>query len=168
MSVGLSGIFSELGHILGVCPCCSEIFYLSEARPFMRGKRPRWIVDTLRTTETRLDQAAEKLDEIENALRVKAAAAGLKNAKKLLKKIDPVFSGAGYDPQDVKVIFSPVTYVVFDGMAKSKLKKITLLAKPPEDSGAERIQKSIQSAVKNGNYEFKTLHVDGEGKVISR
>jgi predicted Holliday junction resolvase-like endonuclease len=94
--------------------------------------------------------------------------AGLRTAKKLLKKIDPVFSGAGYDPQDVKVIFDPVTYVVFNGMSRRKLRDILLLAKPPENIATERLHSSIQGAIQKGNLEFKTLRVDDEGTVAQR
>jgi predicted Holliday junction resolvase-like endonuclease len=170
MASDLAGIFGGLGHILAVCPCeeCRELFYLSEARPFLQGKQPHSIVDRLRAEEHRLDAAEEKLLQLEGALREKAARAGLKTTKKLLKKIDPVFSGAGYDPQDVKVIFDPVTYVVFDGMSDGNISDIALLARPPEDVSTERLQKSIASVIKTGNFEFKTLHVDNEGTVVSR
>ena len=135
---------------------------------YLDGSQPHSIVDTLRAAESRLDRAEDNLSIVENALRVASAKAGLRKAKRLLRKIDPVFSGAGYDPQDVKVIFDPVTYVVFDGMSKGALSEITLLATPPADSATEDLQSSIARTIKNGNFEFKTLLVDNEGLVISR
>ncbi len=66
------------------------------------------------------------------------------------------------------MIFDPVTYVVFDGMSEGDLSTILLLAKPPEDKTAERIQSSIEKVIKNGNIEFRTLHVDRQGTVLSR
>ena len=48
-----------------------------------------------------------------------------------------MFSGAGYDPQDVKVIFDPVTYVIFHGMSGNNLEEIVLMANPPEDGATE-------------------------------
>jgi predicted Holliday junction resolvase-like endonuclease len=92
----------------------------------------------------------------------------LRAAKKMLKRIDPVFSGSGYNPHDVKVIFDPVTYVVFNGIGSGRLREIVLLAKPAETIPAERVQSSIASAVKKGNFEFRTLHVDKDGTVTSR
>lgn len=168
MGTTLAETFADLAFIMGVCPCCGELFYLSEARPYLHGKRPASDVDRLRAAEQRLDRADERLDEIEDDLRRAAASAGLRTAKKLLKKIDPTFSGAGYDPQDVKVIFNPVTYVVFNGMAKSNVAEILLLAKPAEDRATEKVHKSIDATIRKGNIEFKTLHVDHEGKVVSR
>jgi predicted Holliday junction resolvase-like endonuclease len=68
----------------------------------------------------------------------------------------------------VKVIFHPVTYVVFNGMSKGRVRDIVLLAKTPENKASERIQASIGKALRSGNVEFKTLHVDNDGKVAHR
>lgn len=168
MSGDLGQIFTELGNVLGVCPCCGELFYLSETRPYLAGKEPHSVVDRLRRAERRLQREEDRLSEIEDMLREKAATAGLRTAKKLLKTIDPVFSGAGYDPHDVKVIFDPVTYIVFNGMSRGAVRDIVLLAKPPESATAERVHTSIGDAIRNGNCEFKTLHIGNDGKVAHR
>ena len=81
------------------------------------------------------------------------------------RKIDPIFSGSGYDPQDVKVMFHPVTYVVFDGMAQGKVTQVQLLATPPQNDTSEQVQSSIEQTVNQGNFEFRTLRVDYLGRV---
>jgi hypothetical protein len=91
MSTSVGDLFGEIGRILCVCPECSDLFYLSEARPYLDGRRPRSIVDTFRAEEIKLDRAEEKLDEIESELREAAARLGLRAAKRALKKIDPGF-----------------------------------------------------------------------------
>jgi predicted Holliday junction resolvase-like endonuclease len=168
VSINVAAMFDQLGSILCVCPQCEELFYLSEARPYLAGNQPRSIVDALRAEEHRLERAEVKLDEIEDALREKAAEAGLRAAKKVLKKIDPLFSGSGYNPHDVKVIFDPVTYVVFNGMGSGRLREIVLLADPAKSLAGQRLQGSIEGAIKSGNFEFRTLHVDKDGKVAER
>jgi predicted Holliday junction resolvase-like endonuclease len=168
VAINLAELFGQLGHILCLCPHCDDLFYLSEARPYLAGKQPSSIVDALRAEENRLERAEQKLGEMESALREMAAKAGLRAAKKVLKKIDPVFSGAGYNPHDVKVIFDPVTYVVFHGQGSGRLREIVLLAKPATTQAGERLQGSIEAAVRNGNFEFRTLHVDKDGKVDAR
>ena len=162
---GLAKVFDALGELIGICPCCGELFYVSEARPFYDGQKPQSVLDRLRVAERRLDLAEEKLEEIESDLRETAARVGLRATKRLLQKIDPVFSGAGYDPQDVKVLFNPVTYVVFDGMSQRNLKTIQLLASPPQNGSTERIQSSIEQVINRGNVEFRTLRVDDRGRV---
>src|SRR6266536_2758646 len=161
----LAKVFDALEQVMGICPCCGELFYVSESRPFYDGRKPVSALDRLRAEERRLDDAEEKLDEIESDLRETAARAGLQATKRLLRKIDPVFSGAGYDPQDVKVIFDPITYVVFDGLSQRKLKRVQLLARPPLNGVTERIQNSIAQSIDRGNVEFRTLRVDERGRV---
>ncbi len=131
----LAKVFDALGQLMGICPCCGELFYVSESRPFYDGPKPVSALDRLRAEERRLDDAEEKLDEIETDLRETAARAGMQATKRLLRKIDPVFSGAGYDPQDVKVLFT------------------------------ERIQSSIEQAINRGNVDFRILRVDDRGRV---
>jgi predicted Holliday junction resolvase-like endonuclease len=168
VAVNIAAMFAQLGNVLCVCPQCEELFYLSEARPYLAGNQPRSIVDVLRAEEQKLDRAEERLDGLEYALRESAAVAGLRAAKKVLKKIDPLFSGSGYNPHDVKVIFDPVTYVVFHGMGSGRLREIVLLSDPAKSLAGERLQSSIEGAVMSGNFEFRTLHVDKDGKVAER
>jgi predicted Holliday junction resolvase-like endonuclease len=168
VAVHIAAMFAQLGNVLCVCPQCEELFYLPEARPYLNGKQPRSIVDALRAEEQKLDRAEERLDELEYGLREKAAEAGLRAAKKSLKKIDPLFSGSGYNPHDVKVIFDPITYVVFNGIGAGRLREIVLLTDPAQSVAEERLQNSIEGAVKRGNFEFRTLHVDRDGKVAER
>jgi predicted Holliday junction resolvase-like endonuclease len=163
----LAKVFEELNQILLICPSCEEVIYLSEARPFLSGKQLHSEIDEIRAAELKLERAETRLSELEDSLRSIAAEAGRRAAKKLLKRIDPSFSGAGYDPQDVKVVFDPVTYLVFDGMAKAKLNEVILIAAEPQNKQSEDLQRSIEKTIKNGNYEFKVLQVGDDGKISS-
>jgi hypothetical protein len=51
-------------------------------------------------------------------------------------------------------------------MAKDKLEEVLLLANSSKDKTTEQIHGSISAAIKKGNLEFKTLHVDREGRII--
>src|SRR5437764_8793183 len=111
MAASIGEIFGALGQLMTVCPDCGELFYVSEAHPYYEGQKPRSSLDKLRCEESRLEEAEERLDDLEVKLRERAARAGLRATKRLLRKIEPVFSGCGYDPQEVKVMVNPVTYV---------------------------------------------------------
>jgi predicted Holliday junction resolvase-like endonuclease len=165
MMNSISEIFGALGQLMSVCPLCGELFYASEAHPYYEGHKPYSSLDKLRAEERRLQEAEQRLDDLEGALRERAAKAGLRATKRLLRKIDPIFSGSGYDPQDVKVMFHPVTYVVFHGMAQGKVTEVQLLATPPQNRISEQVQSSIEHTVHQGNFEFRTLRVDGHGRV---
>jgi predicted Holliday junction resolvase-like endonuclease len=168
MPGSIGEVFGSLSQLIGVCPCCGEVFYLYEAHPYHEGQKPHSPPDRLRAEERRLEQTEQRLDELEWKFRDRAARAGLRATKRVLRKIDPVFSGAGYDPQDVKVAFNPVTYVVFNGLAKGNVTEIRLLANPSQSRVAEQAQSSIERTVIGGNFEFRTLHVDGRGIIATR
>lgn len=161
----LSTLFGGLSLIAGVCPNqdCGELFRLSDARPFLKDKKPASILDQLDAESDRIERALARLEEREQALRDQARQAGQKQAKKRLKKIDRAFSGARLDPQDVKVIFDPVEYVVFDGLSRGKLDRVLLLGHPPASRTQERLFKSISSSVRKGNLDFQTLRVLEDG-----
>src|SRR2546423_9762053 len=165
MAASIGKLFGAPGQLMTVCPSCGELFYVSEGHPYYEGHKPHSSLDQLRSEESRLEEAEERLDHLQGQLRERAASGGLRATKRLLRKIDPVFSGSGYDPQDVKVMFNPVTYVVFDGMAQGKVTEVQLLATPPHNRISEQVQSSIEQRVKHGNFEFRTLRVDHLGTV---
>jgi predicted Holliday junction resolvase-like endonuclease len=165
--LSLASLFGQLNRIMTLCPNpeCGELFYLSEASPHPSLRHDQTIIDRIRAEEATLEKLEGQLAVAESALREKAAKSGLRAAKRVLKTIDPVFSGSGYDPQDVKVLFDPISYVVFDGLADRSVKRIVLLSDPAEDRDTERIHRSIESTVKDGNVDFRTMRVDDAGMV---
>ncbi len=167
MANDVGAIFGQFSHIMAICPndVCGHVFPLSDARPYLDDKRPHSIFDKIEAASERLDRAIERLEERESELRAKAKALGLKSAKRRLKKIDPVFSGARIDPQDVKVIFDPVEYVIFDGMNRDRLRRVLFLAHSPSSQASERILISLEKSIRAGNVSFKTLRVLEDGRL---
>lgn len=162
-----SQIFGGLGYILGVCPCCNRLFYLSDTRIYIRGKQPHSIIDEFEEIERKLDLAEQKLENKNDPRNRLAVARARKRAENRVRKIDPLFHGAGYSVNDVHVIFDPVTFIVFDGLRSSnKLEEIVFLAHKPTNQAAERIQRSISGVIRKGNFEFQTLHIDEEGRIF--
>ena len=113
----------------------------------------------------RLARAEERLDEQLQGMRERAREQGQRKAKRRLRKIDRVFSGAGLDPQDVKVVFDPVEYVVFDGLNGAGMRQVLLIGEEPASHAQEKVHASIEEAIRKGNSEFLTLRVTDEGKV---
>ncbi|HEY8950082.1 MAG TPA: Holliday junction resolvase-like protein [Rhizomicrobium sp.] len=165
MANDISRLFSELGYLLGICPneFCGELMRITDAHPFLKGKRPRSVLDEIEEQEDRLERALERLEEKEQELRETARLLGLKQAKKRLKVIDAVFSASRIDPQDVKVLFDPVEYVVFDGMNDDRLRRVLFLAHPPTSKQSEAALTSMSQAIERGNLEFRTLRVLEDG-----
>lgn len=82
--------------------------------------------------------------------------------------MDKVFYPQQLNPDDAKVIFHPVDYVVFNGMKDNKtegLKNILLLDGEKRLIEGKKIQKSIMKAVDKGNYEWITLSVENDGGI---
>lgn len=131
----------------------------------MKHKPMRSLLDDIEDEERRLSRIEERLDEQEDHIRRRSAELGQRQAKRHLRKIDRRFSGSGLDPQDVKVLFDPVEYVVFDGMTKGSIKRIAFLAHSPVNRYDEELLRSVDAAVTKGNVEFKTLRVLDDGKI---
>jgi predicted Holliday junction resolvase-like endonuclease len=85
----------------------------------------------------------------------------------MIKKVDKVFVPQKLNPDDAKVIFHPVDFVVFNGMKAGAngdaLKSIILLDSEKKTTDQKRIQKSIIQSVEKENYEWLTIRVDNDG-----
>jgi len=157
--------FDEFNSILVICPCCGEISRVSDTRPYLKGAKPHTRFDQLDAESRALDRIEARLEERLERIREKAQERGWKKARGRLKKLDPTFSGSGLEPQDVKVIFDPVEYVVFDGMTKNALRQVLLIGEHAANRIQERIHTSLQQTLKRGNVEFATLRVTEDGRV---
>jgi predicted Holliday junction resolvase-like endonuclease len=87
----------------------------------------------------------------------------------MIKKVDKVFVPQKLNPDDAKVIFHPVDFVVFNGMKAGSngdaLKSIILLDSEKKTTDQKRIQKSIIQSVEKENYEWLTIRVDNDGSI---
>jgi len=170
----------NLRNILGLCPCCGEIFLLTNAKLlftenkknkskyglYLSGQKKLEIQQLkINRMLTRLGELEVKHSQALGEIREESREAGRKKAKRTLKKLDPMFSGRGINPQDVKVIFDPVEYIVFDGMREASIKKIELVGRTPKTKKEENIENSINKAIERGNYSFKVLRIDKDGNL---
>lgn len=161
--------YSSLRQIFTVCPCCEEIHRLSDCKLYQRTKPPIDWKEKIDKEITRLESMEEKLQIKIEAAKILAREAGRKSADKLVKKIDPVFSPLKLNPNDAKVIFHPVDFLVFNGMnsnfGDNTIKQILLLDKDNKTGQYLSIQKSIEKTVQTKSYEWLTLRVDNDGKI---
>jgi predicted Holliday junction resolvase-like endonuclease len=151
-------------QIFGVCPHTGDVFRLSECQIYVKPKpEPDWL-QKIEKSQTRIDKAREKLLEKEASIRESAKIAGRKEANLVVKKIDKIFNPLKLNPDDSKVIFHPVDYIVFNGMKEGKIKNLILLDKE-KDKSNKKIQDSIQKVVEMKNYEWMTLRVEENGNI---
>jgi predicted Holliday junction resolvase-like endonuclease len=159
-------------EVLAICPCCGEIFRLVEAKFIFPQKQPKEceylelvsLENKVGCEDERLTSAEERFEEKLSGLKEQLVERGRKQAKKKLKKIDPTFSAKDINPQDVKVIFDPVEYVIFHGLnSEHGVKLVEFVSRSPESKTQETIVKTIEKSIKNGNVEFETLHMKDDG-----
>ena len=159
-------------EILAICPCCGDIFRLVEGKFIFPQKRPK-ISEYLELVflEKRVSDEDDRLIAVEGRFVEKLRKQqqplieqGRRQAKRKLKKIDPIFSGREIDPQDVKVIFDPVEYLIFYGLNSEKgVELLEFVSRLPEDKTKEVTMKSIDKCIKTGSVEFETLHMRDDG-----
>jgi len=151
-------------QIFGVCPHTGNVFRLSECHIYIKKKpEPDWL-QQIEAAQIKISNAEEKLDEKEETIREKARIVGRSEATKMVRKIDKIFHPLKLNPDDSKVIFHPVDYIVFNGMKTGKMKNLILMDKAKGTSD-KRLQQSIQKVIEKKNYEWITLRVEENGNI---
>lgn len=152
-------------QIFGVCPTTGNVFRLSDCHIYVKKKpEPDWM-QQIEAAQIRIDNASEKLDNKESDIREKAREAGRKEAMKSVKKIDSIFNPLKLNPDDSKVLFHPVDYIVFNGMKSGQMKNLILMDKKKQASDDKRLQQSIDKVIEKENYEWITLRVAEDGSI---
>ena len=159
--------FQYQRQIFGICPCCGDFFRLSDCKIYKEDKAPTDWLDKLAKEDRRLDAKELVIEEKLELLKLASKEKARKEANKLVNKIDTVFSPQQLNPDDAKVIFHPIDFVVFNGMKADKngaaLENIVLLDSKKQNAEAKKIQKSVMKAVDKEKYEWLTLRVNNDG-----
>lgn len=148
------------------CPKCQAFFRQSDTVVYEDVRPP---LDWLE----KLNREIATLEERENAIKVKIAKSkadattqGRIDANAHIASFDTLFSPLGYDPNDAKVHFHPVDFIVFNGMnsVENPVIKNIVLLDSKVNSGT--IQESIRSCIENEQYKFVTIKINNDGTVI--
>ncbi|MEM2941638.1 MAG: Holliday junction resolvase-like protein [Thermoproteota archaeon] len=158
--------FTLQRQIFGICPHCNDFFRLSDCNIYLKRRpAPDWL-DEINREKERLSKLGEKLEEKRKELQRKAQKEGRREAQKVIKRIDPIFTPRGLNPDDAKVIFHPIDYIVFNGMKNGdSIKGILLLDRETRDSTHRSLQRSIEKVIERESYEWQTLRVQEDGKI---
>lgn len=163
--MNLVSYFRDSKRIYGICPCCGEVFRLSDATLFTTERPPATPFDRVDAERAKLERAEERFEARQGQLRLEAVEKGQREARKHLRSIAGSFIERRIDPQDVKVIFDPVEFVAFRGMTRGRIDRIAFIDRPPSTRAREQLQRSIARAVKAGNVEWRTLRISNDGRV---
>lgn len=163
--MNLVAFMQEQKRILGICPCCGELFRLSDAALFTRQPPPPTPLDEVDAERRKAELAAQRFEERAGALKEAALRCGQAEARQRLRAIAGPFVERDIDPQDVKVLFDPVEFVAFRGMAAGAVSAVVLIDRPAASTQQEAVQRSVADAVEKGRYEWKVLRIDDGGRV---
>jgi predicted Holliday junction resolvase-like endonuclease len=81
---------------------------------------------------------------------------------KTLEKIAPMFPGFGHHPSDVRPIFDPIDFVVFDGYFKDEVTDIVFVEFKSGQSRLSSVQGSIREAVRKRRVHFEERRMTKE------
>jgi len=158
--------FAIQRNIFGICPRSMQVFRLSDCKVYLKTRPKQDWMDRLDMEVQRLDKVEERLEEKEQRLREKAREKGRRLAMRTVRRIDPIFTPRHLNPDDAKVVFHPVDYVVFDGMKNSdRIKSVVLLDRQAKLPDRHRLQRSIRKAVEAEKYEWMTIRVGEDGSI---
>lgn len=159
--------FQEFRKILCVCPHCGEIVRLSDLKLKTKGKAVKTWLDEYAKKSRDMDIKEENFYEISSKLREKAVAKGRKEAQKVINNaISPEFKALKLDPFDIKPIFNPVDFVVFDGMnSKKQVSNVIFLSQKTHNTLLNGIRKKITEVIKKKQYEWQVARINEQGKI---
>ena len=164
--MNLVAAFTEMKCLYGFCPCCGALFRLSEATLFTKAPPPRTEFEKLDAAFHRLERREERFGEREDDVRERARQRGRRAANRRLQRIAPLLGDQPLADKDVKVLFDPVDYLVFRGLSKERCEALVFVDHPADSKRRERLQSSLQHAIKAGNLDWQTLRVDDEFRVV--
>jgi len=157
--------FTVQRQIFGICPHSSQLFRLSDCKIYRKIKPKHDWMDKLELEEARLDGIEERIEAKKDEMQEKAREKGRQEAGKQVKKVDRVFSPRRLNPDDAKVLFHPIDYVVFNGMKNNEIKNLLLLDRQTKSANHRRLQSSIEKTIDRSNVEWVTLRVEANGEI---
>lgn len=165
----IQAMFDSFHKVFVFCPDCDAVFRLSDAQMFKEDKAPSDFLSKLEKQiqgmESQISKAEEKLNEKRSIIRQQEAR---KMQLLVNKKIDGIIPGmklAEANSRDLKTIGYPIKFISFDGKDERHVKRLRFIDFEPNSKSQEVLQKSLESTVKKGNYDWETLKVSEEGKL---
>lgn len=81
---------------------------------------------------------------------------------KTLEKIVPMFPGFGHHPYDVRPIFDPIDFIVFDGYYQGTVTDLVFVEFKTGQSRMKPVQNSIRAAIENKRVHFEEKRLGKE------
>ena len=172
MNFQITDFLREQRHVFGTCPCCSQMFRLSETRVSYRSRyEPDWL-DRLQKNMEKTESKVENFEEAESEVREKAVErARQKLLPKLLNRAVPLFARKKLPIHDIRTLLHPIDFIVFDGLSDSRreeLNRILLLDSKPRTDGQRKLHESLREAIDCQALDWGTIRISEVGEVEHR
>lgn len=118
--------------------------------------------------ETKLDSAVDKGTEKRIAQeRKKIRLQAIQQSRvttlgKTIERVAPMFSGFGHHPGDVRALFDPIDFVVFQGLWAGEVSGLVFMEFKTGGAQLTRLQKSIRTAVDRKRIRFEERRISTE------
>jgi predicted Holliday junction resolvase-like endonuclease len=156
-------------RILCLCPCCNQLVRVSDLRLKAKGPAPKTWLDEYQLRDQALAKREVTFEEQEEKLREEAHEKGRKEAEKAFyKAICPSLQKLKLNPFDVKPIFHPIDFVVFNGMSSPEkiISDIKLLTREHNCPSVTPIRDQIKKAVAQYKYDWQVARIEETGSIV--
>ena len=153
LSLNVSSLIKTLNRskLIAECPHCGNEFAMSKALLFDgRGKFPdKAEVRRLELLEELKDRAANLLEKQKRAITKSEKTAVAVGIGKIIEKILPAHKNFDLIPADCRFLAEPIDMIVFDGVSKNKVDKITFMDVKTGGATLNKHQRQIRDAIKD-------------------
>jgi len=161
-------------YLLTVCPCCGNVFRVVEGELLFRSQPVGGTdYDGLLREERAAHGAYESIEAAEfrfqdylSRQRERRLEAGRRKARKRIASLSLLFSDLDVDPKDVRVVFDPVDFIVFRGLAVGQMQAIELVARKPDSLQGEKRLQEMEQVIKKRSVFFEVLRLDSAGACV--
>jgi predicted Holliday junction resolvase-like endonuclease len=166
--MNLVDTLNGLKAVYAICPCCGDPIRLADADLFTKARPPKTKFDEIEEETSQIETQLERYEASRERIEEGARRRGRDAARQRLAEIAPFFTSRRIVPNDVKVLFDPVDYVVFNGLDAGCCGSVELVDRPPQNAMRERLHWSLERALKEGKIEWQTFHISDDGKVVAK
>lgn len=162
------GEYQLFRRILCVCPCCNKLARISDLKLKAAEPEPKTWLDEYEAKDQELAKMEEAFEEEQENLRKEAKEKGRETAKEALYEvICPSLKKLELDLFDVRPIFYPIDFVVFEGMNRERtVRNIRLLTREHDYPSIKPIQDQIKNAVIQNKYNWRLARVEETGNIV--
>jgi len=158
--------FEAQRNLFGICPHCQTLFRLSDVKISYEQRFPKDWYDRLLEQEKKIQDQQTRIEQTLKDIKERTVERTRKlHLPQMLMRADPIFTPLGYYPQDVKAIFDPIDFAIFDGMNKDgNVRRVVLMDEHSRDEQIQRVQSSVETAIRKGRYGFQSVRLTKTGE----